>query len=79
MSGITFYIVHVILILRLYALYPNKLLLYALTTLLCVCIAIHISIIAVIPFSYSASDFGLGVGIVCVPGDMTSLSLIWCV
>ena len=77
--GITFYVVHTILILRLYGLYASKRLAYSLAVLLCLCLAAHAFIVSAYSPTFTVLDLGMGVGKVCVPQDIAKVAFIWCV
>ncbi|KAJ3552639.1 hypothetical protein NM688_g4045 [Phlebia brevispora] len=77
-SGISIiYTVHAILILRLYGLYGSKILMYTLSTLLCLAFAAELYVAVTFSPTFISVDLGPVIGNACVTENTTKMSFIW--
>ena len=72
----TMYTLHIILVLRVYALYGSKILVCAFACVMLLALGIDIYIVVVLE-PPSQTVFVPGVGVQCLPGGGTAFGLIW--
>ena len=74
---VTIYTVHIILVLRLYGLYGNKRLMYALSAFLCLSFVAEVYVVVTLAPNSTVVDLGPRIGRVCVPTVADELPFIW--